>query len=81
MSFQSWNGQSQWTVGSVVYLDFNQTNCDTVPAGSYWLQRRNSFAAGYYVFPSINPALPNIEIVTINSLGVITAITNCNYQP
>jgi hypothetical protein len=81
ISYGNFEGESQWTVGSVVYLGFNGTNCTTVPAGSYWLQRRSSFAAGYYTNTTLNPALPNIEIVTINSLGVITAITNCNYQP
>ena len=79
MGYSNYDAQSQWTVGSVAYLSFNLTGCQKIPAGSYWLQRRNSFSAGYYVFPSVNPALPNIEIVTINSLGVITAITNCNY--
>jgi hypothetical protein len=81
MGYSYYNAQSQWTVGSVVYENFNQTDCQTVPDGSYWLQRRNSFAGGYWTNTTVNPALPNIEIVTINSLGVITAITNCDYEP
>jgi hypothetical protein len=81
IGYGNFEGESQWTVGSVVYLGFNGTNCTTVPAGSYWLQRRSSFAQAYYTNTTLNPGLPNIEIVTINSLGVITAITNCNYQP
>ena len=81
MGYSYYNAESQWTVGSVVYQDFNQTDCTTVPEGSYWLQRRNSFSGGYWSNSIVNPALPNIEIVTINSLGVITAITDCNYEP
>jgi hypothetical protein len=33
----------------------------------------------YWSNSTINPSLPNIDIVTINSSGVITAITNCSY--
>jgi hypothetical protein len=75
--------ESQWTVGSVVYLGANVTNCNKLPAGSYWLMRRNDnfINSDYLNFSSLNPELPNIDIVTINSLGVITAINTCYFQP
>lgn len=73
IGYSSFDGESQWTVGSIVYLGFNQTNCSKMFAGSYWLQRRNVYSLTYWW------DLSNIDIVTINSSGVITAITNCNY--
>ena len=75
--------ESQWTVGSVVYVGTNVTNCNKLPAGSFWLMRRNDnfVNSDYLNYSSLNPELPNIDIVTVNSSGVITAINTCYYLP
>jgi hypothetical protein len=77
MGYGFFNGESEWVVGSVVYINYNVSNCNKVPKGSYWLQRSNNFDSDYFYNPSINPELPNVQIVTINNLGVITEITDC----
>jgi hypothetical protein len=66
------------SIGDVAYRNFNQTNCNKVPAGNYWLLNSNALNGG---IENNNPSQPNIKIVTINSQGIITNIETCFYIP
>jgi hypothetical protein len=66
------------SICDTVYNNFNLTTCNKIPAGNYWLFN-GTYPTGGLI--SNNPSHPNIEIVTVNSQGVITNITTCYFQP
>jgi hypothetical protein len=75
------------SVGDRVYKNFNQTYCDSIPAGNYWLLNGTYPAGGTSdgstsgAIIGNNPSQPNIEIVTVSGQGIITNITTCYFQP
>lgn len=77
-----WSNFNQWTmgfggpqaefaslaIGQTVYHGHDGTACNVVPEGNYW----------YFDESGSNPEDPNIKVITVDSAGTITAITECN---
>jgi hypothetical protein len=63
------------TIGELIYLDHDQSNCNSTRDGYYWFQPNTDLSPPDY-FRNID----QINIVTIVN-GQITAINECNYIP
>jgi hypothetical protein len=81
MEFIQTEYDTNLNVGDKMYLFYNQTNCNVIPDGVYWLYPSNSNVYGDMLSYFTNPLTTPITIVTISGGdGIVTSLDSCTYD-